>query len=406
MNLASKPQALARRICVYLCLSVVVPCIGTAKEYFVSPGGSETNAGTESSPWPSIGTALSRISAGDIVTVMPGTYVEPVSIEVSGTAEFPTVVRSQRKWEAIVKGSSSHGIYTADGVTNVIIDGLQVAEANIDGIKVGSHVTVRNCWIHHSTRQGISAHNTCGTTLEYNLVEHNGTDPAFDHGIYLSGTNDVVRGNVIRWNRTYGCQIYYDPPASSANCQFYNNLVYGNRNALTVWSPGGQTNYVFNNTLLAGNYVLVADYGTLCATNNILVGIDWDRLLCAEDRAIIRADFNLVSAAVKPRGGRDPVAAQPRGAHDVVATDPAFLKPSAGLFWLRGESPARGAAAPGIVPPVDFFGRKQSKALDVGALQFRGRFLFDTRCLDPIPGQAGLLDHQSYRLSLTPPLCS
>jgi hypothetical protein len=346
----------------------------TPREYFVSPSGSETNTGTELSPWPCIGTALNRISAGDIITVMPGTYAEPVSIEISGTTELPIVLRSQRKWEAIIKGSSSHGIYTADGVTNVTIDGLQIAEANIDGIKVGSCTTVRNCWIHHSTRQGISAHNTCHTTIEYNLVEHNGTDPAFDHGIYISGTNDVVRGNVIRWNKTYGCQIYYDPPASSADCQFYNNLVYGNRNALTVWSPGGQTNYVFNNTLLADNYVLLADYGKLCVTNNILVGANRRRLLCAEDGAMMRSDFNLVSAAVKPRGS-----------HDVVAADPAFLKPSAGLYWLRGESPARGAAAPGIVPPVDFFGRKQSKAFDVGALQFRARFTFDTRCLDPSP---------------------
>ena len=348
----------------------------TPKEYFVSPSGNETNAGTELSPWASIGTALSNISGGDTVTLMPGTYAEAVVIEVSGTADSPTVLRSQRKWEAIIKGSSSHGIYTADGVTNVLIDGLQIAEAKIDGIKVGSYATVRNCWIHHSASQGISAHRTCHTTIEYNLIEHNGTDPAFDHGIYISGTNDVVRGNVIRWNKTYGCQIYYDPPASSADCQFYNNLVYGNRNALTVWSPSGQTNYVFNNTLLADNYVLVADYGQLCVTNNILLGPNRRRLLCAEDRAIIQADFNLVPAAIKPRGS-----------HNVVAADAAFVNPSAGLFWLRGESPARGAAAAGIVPPVDFFGRKQSKAYDVGALQYRARFTFDTRRLDPSPAR-------------------
>ena len=368
--------------CQVLAFCVLLPAAGFShseglqapKEYFVSPSGDETNAGTVLSPWPSTGTALSRISAGDIVTLLPGTYTEPVIIETSGTAASPTVLRSQRKWSAIVKGSPSHGIYTADGVTNVIIDGLQIANSGIDGVKVGSYITVRNCWVHHSIHQGISAHNTCQTILEYNLVEHNGTDPTFDHGIYVNGTNDLIRGNVIRWNQHYGCQIYYDPPASSANCQFYNNLVYSNPNALTVWSPAGQTNYVFNNTLLADNYVLIADYGILCVTNNILLGANRRRLLSAEDQALIKPDYNLVSADTKPRGN-----------HDVVAAVPSFLNPGAGLFWLRGDSPARGAAAPGIVPPVDFFGRKQSRAYDVGAFQFHARFIFDNRSLDPSP---------------------
>jgi len=363
--------------CFAVGLAAASPAVSvTPKEYFVSPSGCATNAGTELSPWPSIETALSKISGGDIVTLMPGTYAEAVVIEVSGTLDFPTVLRSQRKWEAIIKGPPSHGIYTADGVTNVLIDGLQVAEAQIDGIKVGSFATVRNCWIHHSTRQGISAHRTRRTTLEYNLIEHNGTDPAFDHGIYLSGTNDVVRGNVIRWNKTYGCQIYYDPPASSSGCQFYNNLVYGNRNALTVWSPGGQTNYVFNNTLISGRYVLIANGGTLCVTNNILIGVKRRQVLCAEDGAIIRGDYNLT-----------PVPGKQRGPHDVVAAKPGFVKPGAGLYWLRSDSPAWGSAAEHMGPPVDFFGRKQSRVLSVGAFPFRGRLASDTRVLDPSPAR-------------------
>lgn len=342
------------------------------REFFVSPQGSETNCGTASSPWPSVAVALNNASGGDVITLLPGVYSEPVVVELSGTAEFPTVIRSQRKWDAILQGSPSHGLYIADGVTNVVIDGLQVAGAGIDGVKVGSYATVRNCWIHHAKRQGISAHHTRGTTIEYNLVEHNGTDPTFDHGMYLSGTNLVIHGNVIRWNRTYGCQIYTDPPASSADCQFYGNLVYGNRNALTVWSPTGQTNYVFNNTLISDRYVLSADYGTLCITNNILIGIKARLVLCAEDGAKLWTDYNLT-----------PVPARKRGPHDVIAADPGFVNPAAGLFWLRPSSPAWGAAAERMPPPVDFFGRKRSRVLSVGAFPFRGDLVHDSRVLDP-----------------------
>ena len=190
-----------------------LPAQSRAAEYFVSPAGNEGNKGTQASPWPSVNFALSRATGGDTITLLPGSYNESVVVDLSGTAAFPTVIRSQNKWDAILQGAPGHGVYVADGVTNVVIDGLQVAGAAIDGIKVGSFAAVRNCWIHNSTRQGISANATHNTLIEYNLVEQNGTSPIFDHGMYISGTNLVVRGNVIRRNRTYGCQIYADAPA-------------------------------------------------------------------------------------------------------------------------------------------------------------------------------------------------
>lgn len=357
-----------------LCVAVCQTLVAQPSEYFVSPSGSQTNSGTETSPWRSVGFALANATGGDRITLLPGTYVESVVVELSGTAEQPTVIRSQRKWEAVIQNSPWHGIYVADGVSNVVIDGLQVAASAVDGVKVGSHATVRNCWIRDSVRQGISAHRTQGALLERNLIEHNGTDPVFDHGIYLSGTNNVVRCNVIRWNQCYGCQFYADAPGSSAECQFYNNLVYANRNALTVWSPGGQTNYVFNNTLASDRYVLRANGGTCCASNNILLGPSARRIFCAESAAEIRADYNLISAS-----GRR------RGAHDVMVAHPGFVNADRGLFWLLPDSPARGVATEGITLPVDFFGRETIRALDVGAFQYAPHLVHDLRALDPSP---------------------
>jgi hypothetical protein len=359
-----------------LCLALCQTLAAQPSEYFVSPAGSPTNSGTETSPWSSVGFALNKATGGDVITLLPGSYAEAVVVELSGTAEQPTIIRSQRKWEAVIQGSPSHGIYVADGVTHVVIDGLQVVASAIDGVKVGSYATVRNCWIHHSAEQGISAHRTRGTLLERNLIEHNGTDPLFDHGIYLSGTNDVVRCNVIRWNKTYGCQIYADPPASSADCQFYNNLVYGNRNALTVWSPSRQTNYVFNNTLSSDRYVLRANFGTLCVTNNILLGPSARRIFWAEEGAEIRADYNLISSAGRRRGD-----------HDVMVDQPGFVDADRGLFWLRADSPARGVADEGCRPPVDFFGAELLRVLDAGAVQYETSLTRDRRTLDPSPTQ-------------------
>jgi len=357
-----------------LCIVILGLQIVSAAEYFVSPSGSEVNDGTEQSPWPTIGFAMSQIRGGDVVTVLPGTYPEAVVIDVSGPAGQPTVLRSQHKWAALIQNSPSHGIYVADGITNILIDGLQVAASAIDGVKIGSDATVRNCWIHHSSGQGITAIQTRGVLLERNLIELNGSDPVFDHGIYLSGTNNVVRSCVIRWNKCYGCQFYADPPYSSAECQFYNNLVYSNRNGLAVWSAAGQTNYIFNNTLAAGRFVLHANGGVLCVSNNILLGRSARWIFSAEDGAEFRADYNVIWAA-----GRR------RGPHDVMVIDAGVVNPTNGLFWLAAASPARGAAAGGLAPPVDFFGYEQNQALDVGAFGYRPGLAADRRVLDPSP---------------------
>ena len=143
-----------------LCLAVCQPLVAQPTEYFVSPSGSPTNSGTVTSPWPSVGFALNNATGGDVITLLPGTYAEAVVVGLSGTAEHPTVLRSQPKWQAVIQGSPSHGIYIADGVSNVVIDGLQVVAAAIDGVKVGSYATVRNCWIHDSAHQGISGGRT------------------------------------------------------------------------------------------------------------------------------------------------------------------------------------------------------------------------------------------------------
>lgn len=342
------------------------------KEYFVSPSGSERNNGSQASPWPSVEYALSKISGGNIITLMPGVYRDPIVVDVQSATGYPTVIQSQNRWEAVIQGVSSHGVYTADGITNVVIDGLQVANAALDGIKVGSFVTVKNCWIHHASGQGVAAHSTRQTLIERNLIEYNGTSPTLDHGIYISGTNNIVRCNVIRWNKTYGCQIYYDPPSSSAECKFYNNLVYGNKDALSVWSPTGQTNYVFNNTLVSTNYVLIADYGKLCVTNNILVGAKFGQVICPEDGANVWTDYNLTT-----------VSSNPHGLHDVVTASPGFVNAKSGQFWLKSDSAARGMAAKSIVPRVNFFGQEQAVISDISAFQYNPQFTNDTRTLDP-----------------------
>jgi hypothetical protein len=338
---------------------------------FASPDGSAANDGfTTNTPW-SLSYALTQAGPTTSITLLPGTYP---SIEITQPG---TKLVSLTKWGAKIIGSSgSHGIWTDPAVGDVILDGIQIANSSQDGISLnGSNCVVRNCWIHDSSSNGVSSSLNMGTLLERNLIEHNGmaVAPGQKPGIALSGTNCIVRGNVIRYNQGWGCQIYAAAPASSGECQVYNNLIYSNGAGVTVWSPAGQTNYVFNNTIISStNTCLCSDYGTLYVTNNILVAGVGIPLIKTIDGATALSDYNLVNLSTSPGGP-----------HDVVNSNPGFVNASAGLYWLANGSPAVGLANPTVVPPVDFFGKLQSAVVDVGAVQYSSALAADQRVLDP-----------------------
>ena len=367
------------------------------RELFVSPTGSSANVGSMDSPWP-LKYALSHAGPGSIITLMPGTYGSidlPDPVAMSGLT-----LRSRIKWGARIIGSPGmNGITTQPGVSNVVIDGFEIAYSYIDGVKFNDDgSTVRNCWIHHSgkgnpsavintdssfTGQGVAAHNKYGTLIENNLIENCGLWINHDHGIYINGTNNIVRGNVLRGNLAHGVQVYEDEPRAAANCQIYANLIYGNGRGIVIYGQTNCTNYVFNNTVICTNSavestpILSRRSGILAATNNIALGNRYS--IRSDDNgpgaSLIRADYNVVS---NPAGGP----------HDRVASAVGFVAPESGLYWLATVSAARGAANATEIPPVNFFGKVQSGVADAGALQYDSVLASDTRVLDP-SGSAG-----------------
>ena len=174
--------------------------------YYVATNGVTSNTGlTTNSPWP-ITYALLNVPASNAIIVMPGTYNTNLVVRHS----YQTL-QSQTKWAAKINipgGVNSAGIAVwPPPIDHVTIDGFEVANAGRVGIAIyGSNCVARNCWIHNSGRggnsndgSGISAYGTQSNLLiEDNLLENNGFSVNFDHGIYISGTNCVVRNNVCR----------------------------------------------------------------------------------------------------------------------------------------------------------------------------------------------------------------
>jgi hypothetical protein len=107
-ELADLPS-IGRRLLVSAFVAAVA---GTAyaTEYHVSVSGSDSNSGTSTAPFKTIGKAASVMKAGDICTIHAGTYRETVT-PGSGT-------------------SSAHLLFRAGAGESVVIDGCDAVTAS------------------------------------------------------------------------------------------------------------------------------------------------------------------------------------------------------------------------------------------------------------------------------------
>lgn len=382
-----------------------------ATTYYVATNGASGNTGlSTSSPWP-LAWAVTHAGQSNTIIIQDGNYTNNLLLNSPSTMNG-LQIKAANKWKAVLYGASGANLIDLQsGVCYVTFDGLQVCYSYYSNFKIERNCnsnTVRNCWIHHAGRgnpswttnttasySGQGIYNTgysSGTTFEYNLVEHNGAWLSYDHGIYMSGTNHIIRNNVVRYNLAYGIQIWNDAIDNcSKDIKIYNNLVYNNGYWLTPFdgecitvSVSGYTNnllytnYVFNNVLISNNKYAVHGQQYVALTNNIIISpLGFD--VYSQYGGTFWVDYNLLTNTVNTS-----TSVISGGHNRQNSTNVGFLSPgSNGLFWLTSTSDARGMAYSAAAPPVDFFGNAQSSVTDVGPFQYSATLAADVRDLDP-----------------------
>ena len=181
----------------------------SGKVYYVSTTGKDTNSGAAGSPFQTFTQAVSVLSAGDTLQVMPGTYYETMKLTMSGTAARPINVAGNGAVLAL-QGSLAFGIKISGSYINV--SNFEVTGATEAGIAIsGRYVTVANNILHDNvTENGIGK---CGTarswlsalkvgiggqhiTIENNIVYNNcGEGIAITRGNYVTVRNNTVYDN-------------------------------------------------------------------------------------------------------------------------------------------------------------------------------------------------------------------
>ena len=209
-----------------------------ANTFFVSPSGNNANPGTQASPWKTLQYAVSKLSAGQTLYAMSGTYTETVTVNASGTAAAPITIAAYTGQSPIIDGATVtvgayasllklHGSY-------INVSGFEIRNINVDGHGgKGGSATITGGF-------GVSIEGNNDTVSNLNI--HN----TWSQGILASGNNSVIEYNTVSYVAMSNCRA-----ANTANCS---STPRGWASCLSAASPYGSGLITFN-AIIKGNTV-------------------------------------------------------------------------------------------------------------------------------------------------------
>lgn len=296
-------------------LIVIIGLISaSAKNYYVSPAGDDTNDGSVSNPWKHIAFATcggsyacpcstnnpNRITAGDTLFVRGGKYSEnDIRMTNTGTATACIVIKAyQNEKDTIDCQKSKSGFNAGTSQTNnyVVIDGLFIKDPLQAGIRIGEnykgdHWIIKNCRFEGLVQSDNSACvflSASNNTLIENCVmvgidntnlndcgvqifRGDGSDTIrncdishFGEGIFykhcsLGNATTVIKNNFIHDNKAKGIWI------SSDHITMQNNLIVNSSGGINLWEDaggtGGSFSSIFHNTVYNCGYPMVINSG-------------------------------------------------------------------------------------------------------------------------------------------------
>lgn len=270
-------------------LLLLLPIGANATTYYVATTGSNSNDGlSESTPYLTIQKCVDMMVAGDTCNVGGGTYsATGVRFNVSGSSGSPITLQAKAGSVPILSctgttlEANSILIMTPTTATTsyrtpigwINISGFEITNCH-DGIKWYNFHDgiISNLTIHDNVNQGILGNGSSRVTILQNKIYHNGphaTSPSDfrAHGLYINGSNIVVRKNVIYDSTGFGIQLdgtkSYIPGGTYASAEFAespnwiiesNTIAYNqNRGAIVLWGGNADGARIENNIFYENN---------------------------------------------------------------------------------------------------------------------------------------------------------
>jgi hypothetical protein len=158
--------------------------------YYVSPSGSDSNAGSSALPFKTVQKGVSAAQAGDTVFVHEGVYGESVTIPNSGNETNGYITIQNFPGEHAVLDGTSLTVPSTDNGMIYILDKNYIV---IKGLEICNYRTATKSY----TPVGIRVNGTCKHIRIFSNhihhIEHNGTAKSGTdaHGICARGTSAV-----------------------------------------------------------------------------------------------------------------------------------------------------------------------------------------------------------------------
>ncbi|WP_306393581.1 DUF4214 domain-containing protein [Telluria beijingensis] len=346
----------------------------TPNNFYVSPTGSDTAAGTKAAPFKTLARAAKAVTkAGTTVFVAPGTYAGGFKTTANGTASSRIYWVSTTKWGAkIVPPANSTNNSAWDNRGNYV----SIIGFDVDGSKLGSGTK----WVHGIYTGG--SYNV----IEGNRVHHMATTipcnsaggSAIGVDSYYKGVKGDVIGNVVHDIGPAGC-TYVQGIYHSTSGNIKNNIVYRvGSAAIHLWHDATDVQIV-NNTVSSSVFGIIVGggdfYFTKAGANNVHVhnNIVYDNKYGISEQGTTGKGNTYKNNLVTKNTTYNFQLRNGLTHTGTISSEPLFAGYSRAAatpdYKLTASSPAVGRGLSTYAPKVDIDGKARGSSIDLGAYQ-------------------------------------
>lgn len=380
-----------------------------ADDYFVANNGNDGNRGTIQQPFRTLNRSVQALLPGDTLYVRGGSYQAEnalVNIPSGNSWEEPVTIKSYQEEKVVFFPQPGRTVLQFRGGSQyIIIDGIIFdAQSGWHGIQSGRwthHIRIMNGEIKNAPKQGfLSVEGSAYFELINLRIHDNGTGD-FDHGVYISTSNHLVKDCDVYRNAGWGISLYSSHPYKPNNNLIINNKVYDNARAgkrgpgIGVYSGNGNQ---VNNNIIWGNQVGIdVDWGAMNSEvynntiykgmvfgihvgnftsdtkifNNLISSTHWWGLWIQRDGRNISIQNNLIYGSGESDIRNISPVAYLKGNLIGNMFDPKFHDPTKFEFHLENDSPAidAGMEIIELTNDFDYNVRPNGLSHDIGAYE-------------------------------------
>jgi len=237
-----------------------------AATYHVAPGGADNNPGTADQPFRTVRVGVQALASGDTLYLRAGTYGESIDSGLpTGTSWSDAPLIAAYPGETV----RIRGIAVGSYVQYIIFDGLILDSGDAESFRLwiegAHHIRVQNCEIRNARLSGVALFASFNEIINCKVHDNGSTD--FDHGLYITGSNNLVEGSQIYHNAGWGVHIYTGTGSGADNNivrdnEIYENAWVGARGTGIILSSG-TGNIAEGNRIWSNHDGIHIDYGSI-----------------------------------------------------------------------------------------------------------------------------------------------